>query len=167
VTTLPGPPTIVVLPRHKASKYLMSESRRRLVTCVVSIGEPGEKVPAGYGRVPRRLRLEFADIDWEGAGQLPATAHDIRRLIEFAGVVRAAGGTTLVHCEAGISRSTAAAYILHAVLLGTGQEREALQATLAAVPDGRPNRWMVRLADEALGSDGRLVQALEERFPSS
>jgi predicted protein tyrosine phosphatase len=100
----------------------------------------------------------------EGPDAILATATDIRRLVSFASVIREAGATTLIHCEAGVSRSTAAAFIVFAAVLGPGQERAALDATLAVAPDARPNRWMVRLADVELQRDGRLLAALDERF---
>ena len=73
--------------------------------------------------------------------------------------------TAIVHCQAGISRSTAAAYVLHATTLGPDREADALAAVLAVAPHAMPNRWVVRLADEALSRAGRLVAALDARFP--
>jgi predicted protein tyrosine phosphatase len=67
----------------------------------------------------------------------------------------------LVHCEAGISRSTAAVVILAATLLGPGQEPEAVKIARRAVPEARPNRLMVRLADEELARNGALERALD------
>ena len=156
----PTLPMIIIASRSVASRHLMSRSRSRAIACLVSIGEPGEQPPSGYQRIARRLRLEFADADVETAEAPCATADDIRRLVGFAATVATAPGKTLIHCQAGISRSTAAAYIVLAVILGPGREAEALEAMLAAAPLASPNRWMVQLADDALGRGGRLLAAL-------
>ena len=127
------------------------------VTYLVSIGEPHEELPDGYENVRRRLRLHFADTV---AGELSPTKEDVQRIIELAETLRSSSGRILVHCAAGISRSSAAALIMHAVWLGTGRERDALERVLAQRPIARPNRRMVELADELLGRDGELVEVL-------
>jgi predicted protein tyrosine phosphatase len=63
----------------------------------------------------------------------------------------------LVHCYAGISRSTAAALIARVVKSGN-----ALDAALAlrrAAPHARPNSLIIDLADQILGLDGGLIDA--------
>jgi predicted protein tyrosine phosphatase len=47
------------------------------------------------------------------------------------------------------------------VLLGAGKEEEALAHVLAARPQAVPNRWIVELADEALGREGKLVEVVQ------
>jgi predicted protein tyrosine phosphatase len=162
-------PRVVVLSLAQASRHLLSTSRGPEISCLVSIGALGEKMPAGYRRPPIRLRLEFSDIMDECATGTddggPMRAH-IEMLIAFAPSVAkaAASGATLVHCQAGVSRSTAAAYILLAAIAGPGRESEALDAVYAAAPHAYPNRRMVRLADEVLDRGGALVRALAARI---
>jgi hypothetical protein len=64
----------------------------------------------------------------------------------------------LVHCVAGISRSTAAALIAMAAH-GPGREMESAHALREVAPHAHPNRRLIQLADEILGSRGRLVSA--------
>jgi len=66
----------------------------------------------------------------------------------------------LIHCEAGVSRSTAAALILYACWLGPGLEAEAMERVLAQRPLAIPNRRMVALADDLLNRGGHLLKAL-------
>lgn len=67
----------------------------------------------------------------------------------------------LIHCWAGVSRSTAAAYTAICALNPETSE-EALAARLrAASPTATPNKRIVALADEALGRNGRMVSAIE------
>jgi predicted protein tyrosine phosphatase len=150
-------PVIEVASRFEASDLLSSPERCAGFICLVSIGEAHDELPRGYDNVPRRLRLHFAD---HSEGPYGPTEEDVRRIIGLAGSLRASRGTVLVHCEAGISRSSAAALVLYACWLGPGKEREALQRVLAQRPVAWPNRLMVAHADRLLGRDGRLLEVV-------
>jgi predicted protein tyrosine phosphatase len=77
------------------------------------------------------------------------TQRDVEALINFARRI-GEDGSVLIHCQAGISRSTAAAYIVFAVALGPGREGEAADYVRAAVPEARPNTAMLALAERLL-----------------
>jgi predicted protein tyrosine phosphatase len=47
------------------------------------------------------------------------------------------------------------------MLLGARKEKEALAYVLEARPLAVPNRWIVELADEALGREGKLVEVVQ------
>jgi predicted protein tyrosine phosphatase len=129
------------------------------VTYLVSIGEPHNELPLGFNNVARRLRLLFADhVD----GEYGPAEEDVRRIIELAESLRTSAGKVLIHCEAGVSRSSAAGLTMYAYWFGVGREREALEWVLAQRPIARPNRRMVSLADELLGRGGRLMGVVEE-----
>ena len=67
----------------------------------------------------------------------------------------------LIHCFAGISRSTAAAYTVAAALAPDRDEAE-LAATLRRLsPSATPNIRIVSLADRILGRRGRMIAAIE------
>jgi len=92
--------------------------------------------------------------------ELPAEAH-VTRLIEFVtGWDRAA--PMVVHCYAGISRSTAAAFTAACALNPKRDEAEIAKALRRASPIASPNVRIVALADAALGRKGRMVRAIEE-----
>lgn len=150
--------SIEVLSRAEASDILCSPERCAGVTWLVSIGEPHNELPIGFANVARRLRLLFADhVD----GPYGPTAEDVRQIIALAESLRASTGKVLIHCEAGVSRSSAAALIMYACWLGAGREREALSRVLLQRAIARPNRLMVSLADKLLGRDGRLVEVVQ------
>lgn len=108
----------------------------------------------------RHLRLELDDISTPSPGQVLPGAAQIRELIEFlSGCEREA--PILLHCIAGVSRSTAAALVA-LVLDAEGREAEAVDRLGEAAPHAWPNRRIVALADEILSRDGRLVAALDE-----
>ena len=96
-----------------------------------------------------------------GAAEVFGDADDVLQIIDFALKMSARQGSLLVCCQSGISRSTATALTVCAALLGRGKEREAWALVLAARPQARPNRWIVELADRALGRNGKLAAAIE------
>jgi predicted protein tyrosine phosphatase len=150
---------IAITDRSGAGKILCSPSRCAEFRYAVSIGVPPERPPAGWRNAPRRLRLEFEDSLLETEGG--PSGQDVDRLIRFAQDVQATPGGILLHCQAGISRSTAAAAIILAVVLGHGREAEALCEVYRVQPEARPNTRMIELADAALGRNGALMQAAE------
>jgi predicted protein tyrosine phosphatase len=66
----------------------------------------------------------------------------------------------LVHCLAGISRSTAACYAILAEVLGPGHAEQALEYVRRIRPEAFPNLLVVKHADRLLGRGGELLRAL-------
>ena len=154
-------PTIEVASRCEAGDILSSPERCAEVMYLLSIGDVQDALPLGYHNVNRKQRLLVADVVTE----LGATEHDIQQIITLARDLHLVSGRVLIHCEAGVSRSSAAALIMYACWLGPGHEREAMIRVLAQRPIAIPNRRMVELADKLLAREGRLVAALYEREP--
>lgn len=113
--------------------------------------------PSGFPR-ERHLRLAMHDIADEGLPESPAQAH-VEQLLEF-GRGWDARAPILIHCWAGISRSTAATYTLLCDRAGPGAERDIALALRARAPHAQPNRLLVRLADRALGRGGAMERAI-------
>jgi predicted protein tyrosine phosphatase len=67
----------------------------------------------------------------------------------------------VVHCFAGISRSTAAAFISACALAPERDEEEIALRIRKASPTASPNPRLVALADSYLGRQGRMVRAVE------
>lgn len=67
----------------------------------------------------------------------------------------------VIHCFAGVSRSTAAAYIAACALSPGRDEAEIAQELRASSPTATPNRRLVALADAKLGREGRMLQAID------
>ena len=156
-------PKIFITSCDQASEHLLCTTRGPLIKHLISIGSPGDKPPEGYTQVPHRLRLEFDDIRVpdDDPEYVLATAEDIRKVIDFVPLIAQDGGNVLIHCHAGISRSSAVALTVCAMLLGARKEKEALAYVLEARPLAVPNRWIVELADEALGREGKLVEVVQ------
>ncbi len=67
----------------------------------------------------------------------------------------------VVHCYAGISRSTASAFTAVCALNPHRDEQIIAQALRRASPTATPNIRIVSLADRLLGRDGRMIAAIE------
>lgn len=105
------------------------------------------------------LKLAVNDIVEANAGDAPSAAH-VRDLLGFARSW-SAQSPMIVHCWAGISRSMAATYIVLCDRLGRGSELYAAKAIRTRAPHAYPNALLVRHADEMLGRQGRMVDAIK------
>jgi predicted protein tyrosine phosphatase len=110
------------------------------------------------------LVLAVDDIVAEQDGYtVPAEEH-VRRLIAFAqNWDRAA--PMVVHCFAGISRSSAAAFTAACALSPARQEVQIARAIRVASPTAQPNARIVSIADQLLKRDGRMIRAVESIGP--
>ena len=140
------------------------------VTHVLSILDPSYPDPADFAsyRPHKRLTLRFDDIIEAGPGmQLPERRH-IEALLAFGEGLAAADGDPLghllVHCHAGISRSTASMTILLAEALPEAGA-DTLYARIREIrPQAWPNSRMIGLADDLLGRGGTLVDGLRRHY---
>lgn len=73
----------------------------------------------------------------------------------------------VIHCYAGISRSTASAFAAACMLNPKRDEISIARLIRSASPIAQPNRLMVSLADKALGREGRMLRALDEMGPGN
>jgi predicted protein tyrosine phosphatase len=108
----------------------------------------------------RHLILGMDDIAEPLDGYVcPAEEHVTDLLAFIRGWDRAQ--PLVVHCYAGISRSTAGAFI-SACALNPGRDEAAIARLIrGASPTATPNRRLVSLADRMLGRNGRMVAAID------
>lgn len=135
-------------------------------THLLGILDPLMPEPAIYDHEPESrvsLLLRFLDIE-EGESEGPATDH-VEAIIGFVDRVhrecRRAPARLLIHCHAGVSRSTASAYLARVREMGVDRADEAFQDLLRITVNPWPNRRLVQLADEALTASGRLLAPLD------
>jgi predicted protein tyrosine phosphatase len=106
------------------------------------------------------LKLTFHDIIEPMTGFVQPRADDAKLLVDFLkGWDRKA--PILIHCWAGISRSTASAFTALCMAKPSDDEAELALALRNASPSATPNRLLVSLADDLLGRSGRMVRAAE------
>lgn len=67
----------------------------------------------------------------------------------------------VVHCYAGISRSTASAYIIAAALAPKRDEAELAKTLRALSPTATPNPRLIAIADTLLDRRGRMIEAIQ------
>lgn len=105
----------------------------------------------------------FDDVEHAHGDYRPATPEHIREVLDF-GSGLSGGHHLLVHCMAGISRSTACAISIITDHLGPGSERKAAEFVRKQRPIARPNRLVLSHADTLLGRNGALLGACDEVF---
>jgi predicted protein tyrosine phosphatase len=110
------------------------------------------------------LMLDMDDINEHIDGYVvPGEAH-VGDLLRF---VRAwpREAPLVVHCFAGISRSTAGAFVTACALNPQRDEMTIGRALRNASPTAMPNMRIVSLADRMLGRDGRMIMAIQSIGP--
>ena len=122
---------------------------------VITIEEPDTEDPFRTDGVPQ-LVLQFHDIDMTMLGYVEPEPEHIQQALTFA---RETDGSLLVHCRAGVSRSTAIALAIAADRLGAGNERQACEWLRETYPQAQPNRLVVFLADQLLALNHQLLHA--------
>jgi predicted protein tyrosine phosphatase len=105
------------------------------------------------------LVLGMDDIPEPMDGYVAPCEDHVSKLIGFVrGWDRAA--PMVVHCFAGISRSTAAAFVTACTLNPDRAELRIAQALRQRSATAMPNRRIVAIADDLLGRSGRMVDAI-------
>lgn len=117
-------------------------------------------VPTPAGIAPgRHLNLSFNDIVDPVDGLVPASEQHIE---EFLAFVRSwdRQAPLVIHCWAGISRSTAGAYVAACALNPAADEYQLAALLRDRSPSATPNARIVAMADKMLGRDGRMIDAI-------
>lgn len=107
----------------------------------------------------------FYDSDLLGDVHAP-TREQIRHLIDWLSPRCQPGSAAqfLIHCDAGLGRSTATGYIAWSLFLGPGREQEAFDAMKDSSLESKlvPNSIIIDHADDLLGRAGALRKPLTE-----
>lgn len=153
--------TLIVCSLANVPKVIAARRPSHLVTLI----GPAAMIETPDGVDPdRHLKLGFHDIVDPAEDMIRPAAEHVERLLEFGAGWRAEA-PMLVHCWAGVSRSTAAAFILACAHHPAVREAEIAQALRRASPTAFPNPRMVALADAQLGRQGRMTAAVAAMGP--
>jgi predicted protein tyrosine phosphatase len=107
----------------------------------------------------RHVRLAFHDIVEIMPGLIAPDRRTVQAILDF-GRGESGQRPMLIHCWAGISRSSAAAFAI-ACDRNPGFERDIAMELRRRAPSVTPNRLMINLADDLLQRDGRMIAAIE------
>ena len=139
------------------------------VSHVLSILDPGWPVPPAFGTFGEheRLELRFHDIIDDTPGmELPQPEH-VEALLAFGRDLLAEprpDAHLLVHCHAGISRSTASMTLILAQAMPDCPALAIIDEVMRIRSKAWPNLRIIELGDAMLGRDGTLIQAAIEAY---
>ena len=149
--------TLIVTPLSRLPQVIAERAPSHLITLL----SPEELIetPAGFP-AERHLRLGVHDIAAPQDGFVAPDAAMVERIFAFAQGWDGAR-PMVVHCWAGISRSTASAFAIACERDPHADELEIALGMRRASPSAYPNRRIVALADDILGRRGRMLEAVE------
>ena len=133
------------------------------VTHVLSILDPDTPDPPAFAAFAphRRLALRFHDVIELLPARLPPARADVERLLAFGHELSDTPGShLLIHCHAGVSRSTASAALILAQARPDRSARDTLDAVAQLRPRAWPNLRMLEFGDDLLGRNGEIVAAV-------
>lgn len=149
-------------------KELPTVMERFIPSNVISITDPSDE-PLEFPASVTVLRLAFYDIHtMTGMVAKALSARDrdgypnenhAQAILKF-GRQLPAGARVLIHCFAGVSRSTAAAYLLICQHMH-GDEHAAFELLKEIRPQAQPNRLLVKFGDNLLGAERRMLRCVD------
>ena len=147
---------IYVCPLSKVEETVAASRADRLISL---LSEGTALVRPAVIAEANHLWLSMHDIAEAQEGLTPPGELHVRNLLDFAQSWDRAR-PLVVHCYAGISRSTATAYIVAAALAPARDEFELAQTLRRLSPSATPNQRLIALADDVLGRGGRMVESV-------
>ncbi len=149
-------PSIHVCPLSQIPATVLASGARSLITL---IGEGTEVARPREIEAGRHLYVAMSDILLATDGEILPNETHVAKLVEF---IRRWDRTAplVIHCYAGVSRSTAAAFIAACLIDETRSEADIAQEIRGLSPTATPNKLMVEIADRLLQRNGRMVEAV-------
>jgi predicted protein tyrosine phosphatase len=132
------------------------------VSHVLSILDPDWPVPEAFGSFGEHAKLElrFHDVIEAAPGVIPPREEDVQAILSFGRDLQAeAASRLLVHCHAGISRSTASMALILAQAQPALDAETILQGILGIREKAWPNLRILEMGDAMLGRGGTLPAA--------
>jgi predicted protein tyrosine phosphatase len=149
--------TIIVCPLSRAPQL----AREHKASHVVSLLDPQSPFPALAAQGHEHLCIAIHDIEVEAVGLDACCDKRMRAILDFVGRWKREDAPILIHCYAGISRSTATAFITACAHNAGAHEEEIALALRTASSTASPNRRLIALADAELGRGGRMSRAID------
>ena len=154
--------TIIVSPLSQIHDVIRARRPSHMITLL----DPEHLIDTPQAVAPERhLRLAVYDICAPIQHMTPPERRHVLQILEFARSWHERE-PLLVHCWAGISRSTATAFILACERNPHVPEQDIALRLRQASSTAYPNRRIVALADDILGRAGEMVRAVEAMGPN-
>jgi predicted protein tyrosine phosphatase len=145
------------------------------VTHVLSILDPGwpDPEPIRNFDLNRRLKLHFHDVIEPVPGWIPPERWDVELLLAFGRNLSETAHRNwtavtehhlLVHCHAGVSRSTASAILLLAQSEPHRPAHDIVGQVIRLRPRAWPNLRIIEIGDALLGRDGEIVTSVSTLY---
>jgi predicted protein tyrosine phosphatase len=153
---------VTCLPKAEA---VAAQWRARLVVSLLDPDLPHSEHPR-IEHCPHHVFLFHDQERQDATGHFEQTLRPVLDLV--AEHLQSDDLRLLIHCHAGVSRSTAFAYGAISMLLGPGLEQEAFENLLMITRKPWPNRRVVECLDDMLGRNGALLaplDAMRAEFP--
>jgi predicted protein tyrosine phosphatase len=147
---------IIVSPLAHVPRLVVQHGVSHVLGC---LGPESPHPELGFEQT-RHLKLTFHDIIDEAEGFQPPTREHVEKIVEFVEAWRQQG-MLLIHCFAGISRSTASAFTAMCMINPQEDEIVLARELRGHSPVASPNLRMVKFADDILCRRGRMVAAVE------
>ncbi|MEM9014133.1 MAG: hypothetical protein AAGB02_03400 [Pseudomonadota bacterium] len=129
---------------------------------IISLLSPGSEFPAFETHANEtHFKVEIHDIVEDMEDRRAPDRDQVSEIVSFLEHWNP-DEAILVHCWAGMSRSTATAYIAACLHNPNTDEGAIATALQMASPTAFPNTRMVAIADQMLGRGGRMTQAAED-----
>ena len=111
---------------------------------------------------PKQLVLRFDDICGPIDDFIEPQESHVQRALTFADEI--GDGSLLIHCHAGISRSSAIGLAIIAKQLGKGKELESVEMLEKINPYACPNKSLVLMTDDILDRNMILYKATSDKM---
>lgn len=131
---------------------------------VISLLSEEETAPVFEGLDPSMRLLLYVDRESCAESISRAASARAKEIIDFANSWDGKGDI-LIHCNRGVSRSTAAAFIIMCIKEPSAPESELIARLRSVAPHADPCPLLVNYADKLLGRDGRMTDAIDDLCP--
>lgn len=139
------------------------------ITHVLSILDPDWPVPDAFGTFGEheRLELRFHDVIEDTKSMRPPMPEHVEKVLAFGRTMLAEpppGAHLLVHCHAGVSRSTASMILIIAQARPQAPAATIVQEVYRIRGKAWPNLRIIEMGDAMLGRGGELVLAVKDLY---
>ena len=148
---------IHVCPLARLNETVMTTGALHIVTMLRT---PDRMQRPRHIAARNHLVLSMDDVTAEMDGYMTPKEEHVTRLVDFA-TSWDRNTPLVVHCLAGISRSSAGAFVVACALNPQRSEDAIAKAIRAASAIAMPNSMFVKIADGVLKRNGRMIAALD------